>query len=397
MISSVRYRSIEYELLSVYLLLSSAPSPKLLTPSEFTVAAKPLLDISAIPLLSPATIMASAKLSKDESLSLLQQEWPNFTAVSDDSLLVSDFQDTLSSLTISQSEASLAVEPSVNTLSNSICEDQLSVDEVISKHGGTDVVETTVELNEASVSSNHSKDPDETPSLQGYSSQKEAEPTGEVVQGNVLELIQVGPTHDITVSKQSFEQFTELLSHPEKLQEKRNALEEFMVVDSLEVLENVESGDKATASSFGNVLSESPPPLVLSPPKLVGETAAELSDWPIENSVAIVKEVAYDIEERCVSVSPISDAHSEKIGVSTEQCVNMSKSSELGFVMPSALSDHHIMLPWSGEEVEMPNVLLQPSDNAKDGSKAKKSRRKGKKAKKAITGGQVPMGGIEER
>ena len=89
----------------------------------------------------------------------------------------------------------------------------------------------------------HSEDPDEIPSLQGYSIQKEAEPTGEVVQGNVLELIQVGPTHDMTVSEQNFEQFTELLSHPEKLQEKRKALEEFMVGDSLEVSENMESGD----------------------------------------------------------------------------------------------------------------------------------------------------------
>ena len=150
----MRYRSIEYELLSVYLLLSSVPLPKLLTSSEFTVAAKPLLDISAIPLLSPATIKASAKLSKDEGLSLFQQECPYFTAVSDDSLLVSDFQDTLSSLTISQSEACLAVEPSVNTLSNSICEDQLSVDDVFSKHGRTYVVKTIVELKEASVSSN---------------------------------------------------------------------------------------------------------------------------------------------------------------------------------------------------------------------------------------------------
>lgn len=343
--------------------------------------------------------MASAKLSVDEAASLCKQsqEWPSFTSLSDDTRIVNDLQNITSAQTFSQSEANPVTGEGADPLSNSIDEDDVCEDD------GADTVAANQQ--EAGVFSTQNNDSAEVPLPQASTSDEEAELSGKVEQESKLELLEVCAAHGMTVSEQSFEQFTELLNHPEKLEEKRRALEEFMEADSLrnEALQNEDADVEAFVSSFQDVSIPLLPP-VLSEPKLEEESVPEISpDSAIANTSgkpdveslgAVVEELANDIAERYGSSSPISEAHSVKSEVSNELFANISKSSEVKLLMPSALTDplNNNTLAFSEE---MPGGLPQPPDTGKESGRGKKSRRKAKKAKKAAASGQL-VGGAEE-
>lgn len=341
-------------------------SPRLLTPSEFSSPAKTegLVDITpSQPLLSPASIMA-AQATQEPELQASQQS---------DSVLLPD---TGTSVT---NNFESIVEPNQDGMP-----EKHSQEDVITS---SPVVETEVPRDFPSGGTQEnsqlqaSSDVNIVENVEEHS--EEDGPEVEVVQkafDNIFDILEVEPSHECG-QKQTYEEFTELLVNPTKLQEQEAALENAGEIVSLHN-ETPQSGDEhsqivnaaATKSPLLDVLKSSSQGRLED--VLAGTNEASTLQWP---------EIGGEL-----SVTVIPSTAECDLDVTDDVKGELSSEKPDQF-MPSALSGSQDSQDHGGDD-ETISTTHQDQDETSGEIVTKtraKGRKRNKKGKKPLTSAGV--------
>ena len=356
--------------------IATVGSPKLLTPSEFTSPVKSESGlVTSQPLLSPASIVASATASHDTSPGVVPSLPVQPLTGSLTNPPLSDTQDTLTSVSSNLNDP-LPISADDDTIDSGSPNAGVNTETVLAK-------ENTFSDENIDEKGPETASEDEVPNLED--TQKAFD--------NIMEFLDVDHKAEVSkIDKPTFDEFTELLSNPEKLLEQEKELQlaeepqdQPLVEDdpSLEV-----SSDKSHSSFFPDVLkstSGQDPPLHESDTE-VRMSESEVSHWPDIGVPGPPAEPLQISSSQC----NLPEANYVAGAVSNEM---YQAGSSSGLLMPSALADLQMVeVEDNGVDVDnTPDLLDQePSldtkwtlevgeGNLKPKSKPKKRSRRGKK------------------
>lgn len=328
-------------------------SPKLLTPSEFTSPTKSEIGLSH-PLLSPASILAAVTVDQQSPDSTASVSHTKATPHHVSSGLastpqsLSDMQDTLTFVSSNfENLASGSILPcDDDSDANISVVDGVSIgSESCAIEGNEDIASR---IDDCTLRAEHVPLPTETSSEDEPSAEetkKTFESILEFLDGDKSEMSNLRkPTEP---NQSSFEEFAELLTNPENLQEQEKGLQD---ADQLFVLEEaptnctpaVASSVSHSASSFPDVLkstSDQDPPLYgLHEDKSVIELDGMSMDtqWPDIGAPELSRDKAgISLSENCdlAEAIPVEGAVSNEL---------FQVDSQAGLRMPSALTDTHL-------------------------------------------------------
>lgn len=298
--------------------------------------------VTSQPLLSPASIVASATASHDTTPggvpSLPVQP---FTGSLTDPPL-SDIQDTLTSVS-SNLNGPLPASPDDDTINNG------------SSNAG-DNAETVLEKEDTFSDENIDEKGPETASEDEVPNLEDTQKAFD----SIMEFLDVDNKAEVSKPDQpSFDEFTELLSNPEKLQEQEKELQLAEESKDLPLGEDdpslVISSDKSHSSFFPDVLKST---LGQDPPLYEADTEvrmreSEVSHWPDIGVPGPPPETLQTNSSQC----DLAEANYVAGAVSNEM---YQAASGLGLLMPSALADLQML------EIQDNSVDVEVSNNAPD-------------------------------
>lgn len=231
---------------------------------------------------------------------------------------------------------------------------------------------------------------------------------------SIMELLSVEKSSHGNSNKASFDEFTELLTNPEKLQEQEKELQD---PDESVIAQNdiphtedepspmVSSAVANSTSSFPDVLKSAScqdPPLnvaIENSEKVISE-----SQWPDIGAREFPGDLAENFQ---TGICDLAEASSVKSAVSNEFYQTDSQPPDVGLLMPSALADlQELQLPCTSLKIEAPSngpdLLDREASaetkrelNSDEGAFKLKQKRRSKRGKKRSTGPLASMGVTE--